>query len=44
MSDVIFTWNTYMGDFTQPQQKYAAAGENGDFVIAVNFYPVQRTF
>ena len=28
-----------MGDFTQPQQKFAATGENCDFVIAVNFYP-----
>ena len=27
-----------MGDFTQPQQKFAAAGENCDFVITVNFY------
>ena len=33
-----------MGDFTKPQQKFAAAGENCDFVIAVNFHPVQRTF
>ena len=35
---------TCMGDFIQPQQKFAAAGENSDFVTAVNFYPVQRTF
>ena len=35
---------TYMGDFTQPQQEFAAAGENCEFVIAVNVYPVQRTF
>ena len=34
----------YTGDFTKPQQKFATAGENCDFVIAVNFYPVQRTF
>ena len=33
-----------MDDFTQPQQKFAAAGENCDFVITVNFYPVQRIF
>ena len=33
-----------MGDFTEPQQKFAAAGENCDFAIAVNFYPVKRNF
>ena len=33
-----------MGDFTQPQQKFAAAGENCDFVIDVNSYTVKRTF
>ena len=33
-----------MGDFTQPQQKFVAAGEIGDFVIAVNIYSVQRPF
>ena len=37
-------WCSDMGDFTQRQQKYAAAGENCDFVITVNFYLVQRTF
>ena len=31
-----------MGDFTQPQQKFAAAGKNFDFVIAVNFFPVKK--
>ena len=31
---------SYLGDSTQPQQKYAGTGENGNFVIAVNFYPV----
>ena len=30
---------SYMDDFTQPQQKFAAAGENCNFVIAV-----KRTF
>ena len=35
---------THMSDFTQPQQKFAAASEDCDFVIAVDFYPVQRTF
>ena len=29
-----------MGDSTQPQQKYAGAGENGNIVITVIFYPV----
>ena len=29
----------HMGDFTQPQQKYAGTGENYNFAIAVIFYP-----
>ena len=29
----------YMGDFTQPQQKYAGAGENCNIAITVIFYP-----
>ena len=33
-----------MGDFNQPQQKFAAVGENCDFVIAVNFYFIQKLF
>ena len=32
----------YMGDSTQPQQISAGAGENRDFLIAVNFYPVKK--
>ena len=28
-----------MGDFTQPQQKYAGTGENCNIAIAVSFYP-----
>ena len=32
----------YIGDSTQPQQKSAGAGENCDFVIAVNFHPVKK--
>ena len=28
-----------MGDFTQPQQKYAGTGENCKIAIAVIFYP-----
>ena len=34
----------HMGDSTQPQQKSAGAGENCNFVIAVNFYPVKKSF
>ena len=34
----------HMGGSTQPLQKFAAAGENCDFVIAVIFYPVKQTF
>ena len=30
---------TYMGDFTQPQQKYAGTVENCNIAIAVIFYP-----
>ena len=30
----------YMGDFPQPQQKYAGIGENCNVVITVIFYPV----
>ena len=33
-----------MGDLTLPRQKFAAAGKNLDFGIAVNLYPVKRTF
>ena len=29
-----------MGDFTQPQQKYAGTGENCKIAIPVIFYPV----
>ena len=29
--------NSHMDDFTQPQQKFAAAGENCNFVIASIF-------
>ena len=29
----------HMGDFTQPQQKYAGTGENCIIAIAVIFYP-----
>ena len=28
-----------MGDFTQPQQKYAGTGENCNIAIAVIFFP-----
>ena len=28
---------SHMGDFPQPQQKYAGTGENGNFEIAVVF-------
>ena len=31
-----------MGEFTQPQQKYAGTGENCNIVIAVIFYPVNK--
>ena len=34
---------TYMGDFNQPQQKYAATGENCKIEIAVIFYPGIKT-
>ena len=34
----------HMGDFTQPQQKYAGSGENYNIVIAVFFYPENKTF
>ena len=34
----------HMGDFTQPRQKFAAAGEIYNFVIAVNVCPIKRTF
>ena len=33
-----------MGDSTKPLQKYAGIGENCNFVIIVNFYPVKGTF
>ena len=29
----------YMGDFPQPQQKYAGTGEKCNSIIAVIFYP-----
>ena len=32
-----------MGDFTQPQQKYAGTGENCNIAIAVIFYPGIKT-
>ena len=32
-----------MVDFPQPLQKFAAAGENYDFVSAVNLYPKKET-
>ena len=32
-----------MGDFTQPQQKYAGTGENCNIAIPVIFYPVIKT-
>ena len=37
-------WYLHTGDLIQTQKKYAAAGENCNFVMAVNFYPVQRNF
>ena len=33
----------HMGDFTQPQQKYAGTGENCNIAIAVTFYPGIKT-
>ena len=33
----------HMGDFTQPQQKYAGTDDNGNFVIAVILYPGIKT-
>ena len=32
-----------MGDFTQPQQKYAGTGENCNIAIPVIFYPVRKS-
>ena len=32
-----------MGDFTQPQQKYAGTGENYNIAIPVFFYPGIKT-
>ena len=32
-----------MGDFTQPEQKYAGTGENYNIAIPVIFYPVIKT-
>ena len=32
-----------MGDFTEPQQKYAGTGENCNIVITVIFYQVNKT-
>ena len=32
-----------MGDFTQPQQKYAGTGENCNIAIPVIFYPVIKS-
>ena len=31
-------------NFIQPQQKYAGTGENCNILIAVIFYPVNKTF
>ena len=33
----------HMGDFTQPQQKYAYTGENCNIAIPVIFYPVIKS-
>ena len=33
----------HLGDFTQPQQKYAGTGENCNIAIAVIFYPEIKT-
>ena len=33
----------HMGDFTQPQQKYAGTGENCNIAIPVFFYPVIKS-
>ena len=33
----------HMGDFTQPQQKYAGTGENCNIATAVNFFPGIKT-
>ena len=38
--DLLFIWFIYMGDFTQPHQKYAGTGENCISVITVIFDPV----
>ena len=35
--------NSHMGDFTQPQQKYASTSENCNIAIPVIFYPVIKT-
>ena len=32
-----------MGDFNQPQQKYAGTGENRNIAMPVIFYPVIKT-
>ena len=32
-----------MGDFTQPQQKYAGTDENNNIAIPVIVYPVIKT-
>ena len=33
-----------MGDFGQPEQKFAGTGENRNIVGAVILYPVNQTF
>ena len=40
--NIIFPMS-YMGDFTQPQQKYAGTGENCNIAIAIIFYPGIKT-
>ena len=39
----IWNWNWYMGDFPQPQQKYAGTGENGIIASAAIFYSGIKT-
>ena len=35
--------HSHMGDFTQPQKKYAGTGKNCNIVIPVIIYPVMKT-
>ena len=35
---------TQIGDFTQPQQKYAGTGEIYNIIIAAILYPANKTF